>query len=382
MSAQPPTALEGTQAPSQIEFLWERYRPLAWTVLAALLIALAGNYGWKYFEQKATDATWSTFAATTGLDEAYKKEQKSFVQVSLTEELRSMDLAKLEAGLATANDAQKPFLLLAIARKAMLDGKWDRAEAALSELETKYPNHSLVQTTDYPLQVREQLDPKAKATNPQKPPPLKPAVAGSAVGRMRAEITAARAYSRPPQFQRIEPAADAKKVKFELSNGASWVVALMAEQAPKHAEAFLKRAAEGYWVGMAVDEIQRPTEFSGQPRQLHLGYASTREDDRTKWTTTDPSPEPLEFEASALSNFPGAVSGQSEADGKSCADRFWIVADDAPRFDGDRVVFGYVVEGLDQVKRICDESMSAQEEQAGRGRPTENIRVTAVTVLP
>jgi cyclophilin family peptidyl-prolyl cis-trans isomerase len=385
MSAQPPPALEGTQAPSQIEFLWERYRPLAWTILAAVLVALAGNYGWKYFQQKATDTTWSAFSAETGLDEAYTKEQREYVQTSLTEELRSSDLSMLEAAVATANEAQKPFLLLAIARKSMLDAKWDRAESALAEIESKYPTHSLVMSTNYPIQIREQLDPKAKPTNPQKPPDLKPAVAGSAVARMREEIGAARAYTRPAQFQWIEPVADAKKVKFDFSNGSSFTIALMPEQAPKHVEAFLKFAAEGdggFWKSMAVDEIHRPTEFAGQPREMHLGFASTREDDRTKWTTTDPSSQPLDFEPSSLSHFPGAVSGRNEADGKSCADRFWIVADDAPRFDGERSIFGYVVEGLDQVKRICDESMSAQDEQAGRGRPTENIRVTSVTVMP
>jgi cyclophilin family peptidyl-prolyl cis-trans isomerase len=381
MSAQPPPALEGTQAPSQIEFLWERYRPLAWTILAAILCALAINYGFKYFNQQKVDTAWSGFATTVGLDKTYTTEEQAFLQVSLVDELAGVDLAALEGKLGTATEPQRPLLLMAIARKAMSEAKWERAESALSELESKYPNHSLVKTSDYPVQVREVLDPKAVQSNPQKPPELKPAVAGSPVARMREQIAAAKSFARPEQFQRIEPAADAKKVKFELSNGASFVVAMMPKYAPKHVEAFLQKAAEAYWVGMAVDEIQRPTEFGGQPKQMHLGFATTKEDDRTKWTTTDPSSQPLEFEASSLSHFPGAVSGRNEADGKSCADRFWIVADDAPRYDGERVVFGYVVEGLDQVARVCEESMSAQEEQAGRGRPTENIRVTAVTVL-
>lgn len=384
MSAQPPTALEGTQAPSQIEFLWERYRPLVWTIVVALMIALAGNYGFKYYKQKTVDSQWSGFVSLVGLDDAYTQTDtaRSQVQRSLTEELRSTELTKLEAGMADATDAQKPYLLLAIARKAILESQWDRAESALAELEQKYPHHSLVKATDYPVQVREVLDPKAVST-PQKPPDLKPAEAGSAVTKMRSEIAAARVYSRPSQFQRIDPPADAKKVQIEFSNGSKVVIALMGEHAPKHVDAFLKFATEGEgWKGMAVDEIQRPTGFNGQPRQMHLGYASTREEDRTKWTTTDPSTNPLEFEASKLSHFPGAVSGRVEADGKSSVDRFWIVADDAPRYDGERVVFGYVVEGLEQVQRICDESMSAQEEQAGRGRPTENIRVTGVSVLP
>jgi cyclophilin family peptidyl-prolyl cis-trans isomerase len=379
MSAQPPQALEGTQAPSQIEFLWERYRPWVWTVLAALALAMGGKYAWRYFKQKEVDASWSHLATTVGLDKGYVQDKLNRIQPSLSEELRKEELAQLEAGLSKADDAQKPFLLLAVARKAMLDAKWDRAESALAELESKYPNHSLVKTSDYPVQVREQVDPKATPT-PQKMPELKPPVAGSAVSRLRAQIAADRNYTRPARFTATVPPSDAKKVKFEMSNGASFVIALMEKEAPHHAEAFLKMAAESFWVGMAVDEIRRPTDFGGQ-RELHLGFATTKDDDRSKWTTTDPSTQPLDFEASSLSHFPGAVSGSNEADGKSCADRFWIVADDAPMHDGERVVFGYVVEGLDSVKSICEESMSAEEEQSGRGRPTANIRVETVTVL-
>ncbi|MBX3462634.1 MAG: peptidylprolyl isomerase [Planctomycetes bacterium] len=383
MSAQPPQALEGSQAPSQIEFLWERYRPWVLAIVVGVFAALGVNYVLKYLDQKKVDAAWSGLATAVKLDAAYTKEEPSYLQASLAEEIEKVDLAKIEAAAASASDAQKPFLLLALARKAMGVADWARAESALAELESKFPNHSLVKTSGYPLQTREQVDPKAKPTTPQKPPELKPAAAGSAVGRMREQIAAARNYSRPEHFQQIKPHQDAARVRFEFSNGAAFVIAMMPDYAPKHVEAFLALAAQegGYWKDMAVDEILRPTTFGQQPREMHLGFATTREDDRTKWTTTDPSSQVLDFEASDLSHFAGAVSGRNEADGKSCADRFWVVADDAPRHDGERVIFGFVVEGLDQVRRICEESMSAQEEQAGRGRPTENIRVTAVTVL-
>jgi cyclophilin family peptidyl-prolyl cis-trans isomerase len=223
-------------------------------------------------------------------------------------------------------------------------------------------------------------DPEAKPT-PGKRPELLPARSGSAVSMMRAQIEEAKGYVAPPQFERVQPPTDAPKVKFELSNGDSFVIALMREQAPAHVESFLALAAEGYWKDMAVDEIQRPSEQLPFPRQMHLGYASTRADDRTKWITTEPSEHILDFEKNSLSHFPGAVSGNNEADGKSCADRFYVVADDAAMDDGGRVIFGYVVEGLDSIRDITAESMTAQEEQAGRGRPATTIRVTAVSVL-
>lgn len=389
----PPTAvgtLAGTQAPSQIEFLWERYRSLFWVVITAVLIAIGGYYALGEYKQSKVNQRGTAFATALKLDDQYTSQPKPFfaggsvayAYDALSESLKKKDLASLESLAASADPQMKPWLLFAVARRAMMERQWDRAEAVLREIETSYPNHSLVKSSDYPLQVRdpvriEKPDPKAK----QKPE-FKPAKAGSEVAMMREQIAAERSFAAPARFAPVAIPADAKRVKFQLSNGSSFVIALMADAAPKHVESFLKLAAEGdgFWKGLAVDEIQRPTEQFYQPRTLHIGFESTKSDDRTKWITTEPSKHVLEFEANNLSHHPGAVAGRPEADGKSCADRFWIAVDDGSRFDGERVVFGYVVEGLDTLRRVCEESMSAQEEQSGRGRPTSNIRVDSVTI--
>lgn len=387
MSATPPSALEGTQSPSQIELLWERYRSLAYVIVLAVIAALGVNYALKYFKQKEIDQSWSSFATTLGADVSYTDQTKSLS--SLTDALRNVDLATVEGSLGKATEAQRPFLLMAVARKALQDKNWDRAESALKELESKYPNHSLVKASDYPLQARELIKPepedktKPKPQTPKKPE-YQPAVKGSAVSLVRAQIEAARTYTAPEQFAKHAIPADAVKVKFELSEGyGSFVIALM-PQAKAHAEAFLKHVTEvegGLWKDYAVDEIHRPTKFSKQAQELHIGFESTKADDRTKWNTTDPSKHVLEFEASNLSHFAGAVSARPEADGKSCSDRFWITVDDNPKHDGSRVIFGYVVEGLDNLKRVCEAAMSTQEEERGSGRPSANIRVTSVTKL-
>ncbi len=392
MSASPtpvaPGPLAGTQSPSQIEFLWERYRSLFWVVVLAILGALGAMYGLRYYRQTQTDAKWTWFAEATDLKDTYASSDVNRVPVALSDRIKGLDLAGLEkAAQAPTEESQRPFLLLAVARRAMADANWQRAESALAEIEVKYPNHSLVKATDYPVQVREvKKDPadNPKVATPNKKTEWKPARPGSSVAMMRAQIEAAKAYAAPPQFAAVPIPAEAKKVKFDLSTGGSFTIALMEKEAPLLCAQFLQLAKEndGFWKNLAVDEIQRPTDFSGQPRCMHLGFESTRDDDRTKWTTTDPSKHVVDFESNQLSHFPGAVSARVASDGKACADRFWVVADDAANFDGERVVFGFVVEGLDAVKRVCEESMSAQEEQAGRGRPTANIRVTAVTILP
>ena len=112
-----------------------------------------------------------------------------------------------------------------------------------------------------------------------------------------------------------------------------------------------------------------------------LGFESSKDKDPTKWTTTEPSNHIVEFEESGLSHFAGAVATRPEADGKSSADRLWISVDDESGEDGSRVILGYVVEGMDVLQDIASAGLSAQEEERGRGRPIENIRITAVEVL-
>ncbi|MCB9884401.1 MAG: peptidylprolyl isomerase [Planctomycetes bacterium] len=381
MSATPPQ-LEGSESPSQIEFLWERYRRLIQVIVGALFLALLGNYGWRYMEQTKLDSKWSKFASSISLDEGYVDIKNA--GDSLTDQVDQMSAAELDTALAAADSTQKPFVLLAIARNAMHEANWDRAEKALADLEKEFPNHSLVQSSPYPVQIRKEVkkDEKEEATNQRRKPEYEPAQAGSVVGLMREQIAAAKVYQPPAQFAPITPPADATKVKFTVTGGRSFVIALM-DQTPEHKAKFLDLARKNFWVGLHVDEIQRPGEgfTKGLARQMHFGYESTKELDSTKWTTTEPSKNTVPFENSDLSHFPGAVSARTEADGKSAVDRIFIVADDASRYDGERCVFGYVVEGLDAIKSICEEPMTAQEEEAGRGKPAQSVAIESVEVL-
>lgn len=383
MSATPPTALEGTQSPSQVELLWDRYRSLFYVVVFAVLLALGGLYVWKFYTQKQIDREWSAVANGVGLHKLYDAKQTRYL--GLPDLLQEAPADKLEAALAAATDAQRPLLLIAAARKAMMAKQWDRAEAMLKELETKYPKHSLVSASDHPIQARERIPQAEDETKPpqdRKKPELKPAVKGSAVSLMREQIKAASTYQAPSQFAPIEWPKDGPKVKFELSDHGHFVLQLLPEKAPVHVKHFLALVDEKFWEGIAVDEIRRPSKSSQQARELHIGFLSTKgEDDRTKWNETDPAKTLLDFEANDLSHFPLAVSARGEADGKSSAERFWINLDDSPRWDGERVIFAHVVEGQENLARVCEATMSAQEEEQGRGKPSTTIRVTSVTKL-
>lgn len=381
MSATPPSTLEGTETPNPFEVLWERYRSLILVIVTALVLALIGNYAWKYFEQRGIDEKWSSFAVNIGAAATYGDGDK--VGSTLAEILKDEEMATLDKGLAAASDVQKPYFHLAIARKAMMDSDWARAESALSALETGYPKHTLLTESKLPPQVR---DPK-KVDDPEdrpETPEWEPATEGSVVGLMRKQIVAAKSFTRPAAFEMSPVPDDAPKVKFTVGEEGSFTIALM-PNAKDHTAKFLELAGlegGGFWKDIAVDEIQRSTTTRPtQPYAMHFGFASTKDEDRTKWSTTEPSEHEIDFEETKLSHFPGAVSARPGTDGKSAVDRLWISVDDDSNNDGSRVVFGYVVEGMDVLRSICEAGMSAQEQDQGRGRPSENYRITAVEVL-
>ena len=381
MSATPPSTLEGTESPNPFEVLWDRYKSMILTVITAVVLALVGNTVWTYMQQEAVSEKWSSFSVSLGMKNFYVDPG---VDVStMPEALEKISMADLEKELTSADDTQKPYVHLAIARKAMVEANWDRAEAALAAIESGYPKHDLVAITKRAVQTRD-----LKKVEGEEPPPEEdrwdPPAEGSVVSLMRAQIQHAKAFTLPAEWKMPDIPADAPKVKFTFGDYGSFTVALMSEKAPKHAEAFLALAKKddgAWWKGIAVDEVRRSTETRKQPDGLHFGLESSKEDDRTKWTATEPSSNQVPFEETGLSHFPGAVAATPQADGMSCCDRLWITADDEAQQDGQRVVFGYVVEGLDVLRAICEAGLDIQGQERGQGRPTENIRITAVEVL-
>lgn len=390
---QPQAVPQALEAPNQINLLWERYRSLIYVVVLGILGAMGVHYYLRMRDQGRVDAEWATFAQSIGLKDAYgsKEEMQSASDAYVAggvASLKNLDLPKLESSFDAAPAHLKPYYLFAVACKAKLDKEFDKALQTLDKLSAAYPQHVLVKETEYPMQVRrpepEKDDKKPPTAN--KKPTLKPALKGSSVQLLRDQIAAAKAFQMPAQFARVEVPADATKYKFETSKGA-FVIALM-PQAKLHREAFMKLAESQtpFWEGTAVDQIRRATKSAKRPMELHFGFDSSRTEDRTQWASKEPSKHQVEFEDSNLSHFAGAVCGRPEADGdaggKSCVDRIWISVDDNAQQDGERVVFGYVVEGLDVLKSICELPMSStQEDESGEGRPNDLVRITKVSKL-
>ncbi len=381
MSATPPPTIEGTEAPNPFEVLWDRYKSLIVTIITAILLALIGNTVWTYMEQDALSEKWSGFNVNIGLESFYIDSANA--SNAMSESLEGIEVADLEAALAAADEVQKPYFHLALARKAILMSDWDRAESALAAIETGYPKHDLVAVVAQAVQARDPKKPPEDGEEKPDEPVWVDAVDGSVIALMRKQIEAAKAFEMPAAFTKREIPADAQKVKFTFEDMGSFTVALM-PGAPLHTQGLIDLVTKddgAWWKGIAVDEVIRSTDAIDQGHSLHFGFESSKEDVRSKWTTTEPSTNLVEFEDTGLSHFAGALSARPEADGKSCFDRLWVSVTDESNQDGMRVVFGYVTEGLDVLENICQSNLDLQDEDRGQGRPTENIRISAVEVL-
>ena len=71
MTTTTPQPMEGTQAPSQIEYLYERYRHLLKWLVVILVAGFAVHYGLKWQRQGTVDNSWTRFSVSIGLDGTY-----------------------------------------------------------------------------------------------------------------------------------------------------------------------------------------------------------------------------------------------------------------------------------------------------------------------
>lgn len=394
MSANSPQPLEGTQGGAPLELLWEKYRAKFNALVWVLVLVMAGYYGLRYYNQKQVDNTWSAWAASSLLEAGYdlkgdNPEDLDPIDVAQLRALETVNLDQLEQKKQSASAAQKPYMVWLIANRALGEKNWEKAEAACAELERDFPNHVLCTKSAYPVQARaaEPQDANAtkkpKATEEEK---LKPAVEGSLVAAMRQQIAKAKDFKLPETYAAPKIPADAPKYKVKLSGGREFTIALMTAQAPKHAEAFQKLVDAKFWDGLQIDEIWRPTKMMRRfpITQFHFGFESTKSENKADWDTSKPvDKEKLVDEVTSLSHFPGAVSARAGTESKSEVERLWIGVDDLSyAFDGQRQVFGYVVEGLDALKALCEVSLSkADEEKSGHGRPADSIKIESVTKL-
>lgn len=429
----PPRTEGQIGAPNPIEMFWDKNRRAILALLVVLCLALAGSYAWQYMQQAERDDRWSTFATAANFDEAYSVDgstantlrnpelDRMLVQFSpgwmpgpigyavrTNQEL----LTKLEDHLDNASTADlqrgreqlkgtvaEPLLIWIQANRAAVEHRYDEALAHLTELEQGFPSHFLTRPSPYPVQFRPPVE-KEKKPGEAKPPEQKnpgkqpkpelvaPVTGKSPVALLREQIETEKSFrtENPRLFEAPEP--DAQPTAVVTTSEGVFKIRFYSQAAPAAVESFLKLAREGWFDKMRVHEVKRkgtssdPFAAGDRPSEFAFGLPASREDDRGKWVTTDKSTAILDFPDTSLSHFPYMVSFAPEADGKSSGERVWINSTDASRqYDGDRIVFGRVVEGQDVVDRITQTLFATTaEDERGEGKPRDNIEITSIVI--
>lgn len=209
------------------------------------------------------------------------------------------------------------------------DGEYDAAIAKLQQIKTAYPDHPLIQDT---------------RTYGDSITPL------NAVERLTKVFNSEKEWhaSQPQLFANPELPANAPRVRFQTDHG-DFVLGLYVDRAPAHVENFLARVNEGYYDGLKFHR-------SAFGMMVETGDPNTREaeSDPIQWGQTG-SGATIETEDTGLFHFSGVLSANTLAAAEgSDGGLIAITAMPAHFRDGQNVVFGAVVEGMDVLEEIAE----------------------------
>lgn len=148
------------------------------------------------------------------------------------------------------------------------------------------------------------------------------------------------------------------------------VVGLYQDEAPKHVENFLKLADEGYYEGTKFHRIIPGFMIQG-------GDPNTKEGEPDTWGQGGPEYK-IDAEENSLHHFRGFLSAAKQpGDEQSSGSQFFITSSDAFHLDGQHVIYGRVLEGMDVVDEIVAGEIDPGAES--RDRPLEPVVVTRIT---
>lgn len=199
------------------------------------------------------------------------------------------------------------------------------ARKALADLRSQYPGHSLL--------TRTYTFPGSEA----------PATAVDVL-QQRVDALATWKAANAGLFTNPELPADAPKVSIHTDLG-DIVVGLYAAEAPKHVENFLKLAREGYYSGTKFHRVIPNFMIQGGDPNSIQGDAST-------WGQGGPDYK-IARELNSLKHFTGVLAAAKKGnETESSGSQFYITLAPAHHLDGEHVVFGKVIRGMDIVRAI------------------------------
>jgi cyclophilin family peptidyl-prolyl cis-trans isomerase len=172
----------------------------------------------------------------------------------------------------------------------------------------------------------------------------------------------------PTLFSNPSPADDAPRVRIVTTEGPI-VVALYADEAPKHVENFLKLCSEGFY-----DETKFHRVIAGF--MVQGGDPNSKDVDVNTWGMGGPGYK-VDREENDLRHFEGYLAAaKMGGETQSSGSQFYFTTGAPHHLDGQHVVFGKVVEGADTVS-IIDAAFIVP----GTSRPETPATITSTTVL-
>lgn len=284
----------------------------------AVLLALALTAGILYSQR-------SKLSSEAANDQSWEK-----LMEKVARDPRTGAMTGSPSDLVAAADQLKgsqagPWALYMAATLAASQGKYEEAQKYVAQLRQEYPTHSLL------------VD---KLTTEANGPKL------SLVDQLGSRVDAQVAWraKNPTLFQNPELPADAPKVKINTDKG-TILVGLYKDLAPRHVENFLKLSREGYYAGVKFHRVipgfmvqsGDPNSISGAPETWGLGGPA----------------EKLDPEPNSLRHFTGYLAAaKASGDPKSSGSQFYITVADRHDLDGNYVVFGKVLDGMNVVRAI------------------------------
>ncbi len=142
------------------------------------------------------------------------------------------------------------------------------------------------------------------------------------------------------------PKADFAYVRMHIKDKGDIIIELNLKEAPKTSENFLKLVKEGFYDGIRFHRVVPDfVAQAGDPQSKTLSI------DDPRLGTGGPG-YTIKFEPNPLKHKRGAIGMARTPDPDSAGSQFYICLQDLPQLDGNYVVFGRVVEGMEVVDRI------------------------------
>lgn len=414
-------------APNPLELFWETHKKKILFGVVMLGIVLAGNAYRKYQQNKNRNYRWNLFAKGLNLEKGYapldldvpdfssifqrganatKGPQSNAYGVDIAvggywtklKEKRLHDLAarskeELEQTISDLEgESGARWALWALACKYRAEGKETDVKQVLDRIakidadfptskESKFPP-IYVPLPDLPEDQEEDDD---DARVPE-------AFRKTSIDKfMLTSVKKDQEYKlkRPDLFAAPEP--DAKPViTFETSIG-TILVRLYGKKAPKHCANFIEKCESGFYNGLYFHQIQKQKKAtsgfnvsSGFTAELcFLGNPKAKDEDRSTWGDDYHSEKQIDFEDNGISHFPFMLAADRQM-GKLNSDSeivYFTGNDCARERDQAYVVFGRVMEGHEIIRKLVTAKlMTTPQEEAGLGKPKEDIKVIKVTV--